>query len=295
MFIYLAAAIVVLIVLYFKHFYSYWEKRGFPYIPGKFPLGSINGMGFKEHSCEFFKRHYDHFKDKGPAFGLFFLLQTSVVITDPELIKDVYTRNFESFHERGFFINEKSDPLSAHLFALGGQKWKNMRGKLSPTFTSGRMKMMFPLVVKAADRMINHMRPHAKKVEQFEVKEVYAEFTTEVIASVAFGLDIECLGNPDSEFRKVSKSLFEPTGFENMKIMFIFAFPTLAKFFNMRFISKKSADFFMGVIRDTLEYREKNKVERNDFLQLLINIKDNEDGLTFNEIAANSFIFFSAG
>lgn len=33
-------------------------------------------------------------------------------------------------------------------------------------------------------------------------------------------------------------------------------------------------EFFTGVVKDTIEYREKNKVVRNDFLQLLMELKN---------------------
>lgn len=73
--------------------------------------------------------------------------------------------------------------------------------------------------------------------------------------------------------------------------------------------------FFFDVVRRTIEYREKNKdVKRKDFMQLLIQLKNqgyvsvdktDEDQLsekqsgnkklTFNEVAAQAFIFFIAG
>lgn len=57
-------------------------------------------------------------------------------------------------------------------------------------------------------------------------------------------------------------------------------------------------------MRETIEHREKNSVIRNDFMQLLIQLKNHgklegesiEVGkLSINEIAAQSFIFFAAG
>lgn len=64
----------------------------------------------------------------------------------------------------------------------------------------------------------------------------------------------------------------------------------------------------MKVIRETVDYREQNNVNRNDFMNILIQIKnsgrikaddeavDHEVGkITFNELAAQAFVFFFAG
>lgn len=166
-------------------------------------MGSVTGVGVTEHTSVFLKREYDRFKNQSPAFGIFFFARPTLVPTDPDLIKDILIRNFESFHDHGFFVNEEVDPLSNNLFFTKGQEWKELRAKLSPTFTSGRMKMMFPLVLEKANRMTEFLRSTAESGGSIEMKEVLSSFTTEAIASVAFGLDVECLGNPESPFRLV--------------------------------------------------------------------------------------------
>lgn len=57
-----------------------------------------------------------------------------------------------------------------NLFMMKGQKWKDMRSKLVPTFTSGKMKSMFPIILESVDQFDEHLTEMAKKKEIFEAK-----------------------------------------------------------------------------------------------------------------------------
>ncbi|KAK9696335.1 Cytochrome P450 [Popillia japonica] len=64
-------------------------------------------------------------------------------------------------------------------------------------------------------------------------------------------------------------------------------------------ITERRVNILHEVIRDIINYRETHDVKRNDFVQLLLNIKHGvtNDGssFTFNEIAAQAFVFFIDG
>lgn len=294
MILYLIIAIIILSYFYFKKQYSYWKDHGFLYAVPSIPVGNLCGVGIKEHLSDFVKREYNNFKDKGPAFGIYLMTKPALILTDVELIHDVTTRCFDSFHDKEFYVNEAADPLMKNLMTSGGQEWKHLREKLSPVFTPSRTKMIFPVLTETADRMIEYLKQPAIDQDTLELKEIFSSFTTEVVANAAFGLDIRCIGHPDNEFRKTIKYTFEPPMSRNIKIFLIFSMPKLAKFFNMTQNPKFVIDFFTKTVRENLEYREKNNIQRDDFFQMLINIKNNE-GMTFNEITANSFLFLIAG
>lgn len=291
----IVSSLIALIYLWIQCEYQFFEKHGFSYVKPTFPIGSIKNVGQTEHLCDFSRREYENHKNKGPAFGVFMIMRKSLFITDPDLIKDILVKHFDNFHQRGVDIDFKNDPLSGNLFFLDGQDWKNMRAKLSPTFTSGRIKMMFPIVSETADGMVEYLMPYVEEDESLNVQEVYASFTTEVIANIAFGLEIKCHGDPNNEFRKIAHEMFEQSLSKNLKQLFMISFPKISSMLGMSFNSQKTIDFFTKVVRENIEYRERNNIQRNDFFQLLINIKNSEVGMTLNEIAANSFVFFLAG
>lgn len=179
-----------------------------------------------------------------------------------------------------------------------------MRAKLTPTFTSGKMKMMFETVCSICDEMIAYVHENAKS-DQTEMKDILARFTTDVIGNVAFGLDMNSMKYPDSMFRKMGRKVFDTPPLQTLKVVFLTTFRKYLKNFNFMVTNQEVSDFFLSSIRETVEYRENNDVKRNDFLSLLLQIKkhgkinddvgDSIGGMTTEELAAQSFLFFVAG
>lgn len=82
------------------------------------------------------------------------MLSPTLIWIDLELVRNVLAKDFQHFVDRGIHFNKKTDPLSGHLFNLEGAHWKKMRVKLTPTFTSGKMKMMFQILVDCSENLI---------------------------------------------------------------------------------------------------------------------------------------------
>lgn len=75
---------------------------------------------------------------------------------------------------------------------LEGQDWKERRNKLSPIFTSGKLKMMFEIVDAIGDKFVKAMDKELKITAILEMRQMLAKYSTDVISSVAFGLDSNC-------------------------------------------------------------------------------------------------------
>ncbi|XP_058453557.1 cytochrome P450 6A1-like [Malaya genurostris] len=304
MWLYLAVLAVTVAVFWVRRKYSYWEERGVAYIKPTFPAGNLGVRG-KQHISAVMKRCYDQLKGSGAFGGIFFFTNPVALALDLDFVKTVLIKDFDYFHDRSVYYNEKDDPLSAHLFTMEGTKWRNLRTKLTSTFTSGKMKMMFPTITGVAEEFRKLMASEAQKGGEIEMKEILARFTTDVIGNCAFGLECNSLHDPDAEFRRMGKKIFSFGTWKLILIILAQQFRNIARALHFAAIDKEVSRFFMGAVKDTVEYREKNNVERNDFMNLLIKLKNAEQSkgdldsnlgaLSIEEVAAQSFVFFIAG
>jgi cytochrome P450 family 6 len=294
----IVSAVLLLAALYVRRKFSYWSDLGVEHLSPSFPYGNIKGV-FSTHALhDVLQTMYTTMKSsvRYGFMGVYYYIQPVALILDLDLVKAVLVKDFQHFHDRGIYYNERDDPLTAHLFAIDGQKWKVLRTKLTPTFTSGKMKMMFPTVVKISEAFKHTMTVEAQRGVAFEMQDLLARFTTDVIGTCAFGLDCNSLENPDTEFRRNGKLVFGQNNFA--KLIIATQFRTLARWLRTKIILPEMTTFFTNVVRETIAFRETNKVKRNDFMDLMIDMKNSEDpnnSLTFDEILAQCFVFFVAG
>jgi cytochrome P450 family 6 len=82
-----------------------------------------------------------------------------------------------------------------------------------------------------------------------------SRFTTDIIASCAFGIDSNSLKNPDAEFRSYLRDLFKMRGFKVIGSVLAFFAPHLMKIFRIQIVENKVADFVRSLVWSTVEYR----------------------------------------
>jgi cytochrome P450 family 6 len=277
----LAAVGLTAIYVYFKVSFSYWRKRGVPILNPTPPFGDVGAAIFtRKNGSELINECYKEFDGKKFG-GLYNFAMPLLLVRDPEVIKDILVKDFEKFHSRGIVINEKKEPLQGHLAALSGSKWRNLRVKLSPTFTSGKMKMMFGTLVECGTDLQDCLQEPANNRETIEIKDILARYSTDIIASCAFGVQCNCLKNPDAEFRKWGRKIFEPSSAAKFIRTVTLLVPSLTRL--LKVSPKKVTKYFMEMVKETVEYREKNDVKRNDFMQLLIQMKNKTLGVAEEE------------
>jgi cytochrome P450 family 6 len=270
----LVVCLLALVYVYFKTSTSYWEKRKAPFIKPTFPFGNIRDlMLLRKPIGHVFIDLYK--KLDGEKYGGFYTFaKPGFIFRDPEIIKSVLVKDFTSFHDRGFFTDEELEPLTGHLFFLPGNRWRNLRVKLTPTFTSGKMKMMFQTLVDCGHELGDILQKPANNEEVIEIKDILARFSTDIISSCAFGIQCHCLENPDAEFRQWGRKIFKSSVLSSIILSLSALAPSSVASLQLRSIDPEVSKYFRRMVQDTVAYREKNNFQRNDFMQLLIQIKN---------------------
>lgn len=186
--------------------FQYWKRRGVPAFETSFPFGNFAPVLLQKLSIgELIQNLYN--KSTERFVGLQAITKPLLILRDPDLIRAVFIKDFAYFVDRGVYSNEKTDPLSAHLFSMNGEKWKNLRTKLTPVFTSGKLKAMFSTLLDCGESLQKFMHNAAKNEDVVEVREIAARYTTDIIASVAFGVEINTMDNPNTAFRRYGRKV----------------------------------------------------------------------------------------
>ncbi|KAK9884799.1 hypothetical protein WA026_009027 [Henosepilachna vigintioctopunctata] len=305
--------VVILFLCYFlyKRRFSFWLYREVLTPPVPFLGNFVNVALQKETLALTMLKIYKFLKSKNVVHGgIYNFFCPFYVPVDINVIKSIMQTDFEHFTDRGIYLNEKDDPLSSNLFSQGGQKWKLLRSKLTPTFTPSKIKVMFETLLHCTEEMNVILRKSRRK--PLNIKDISARYLTDVIGSCAFGIECNSLKEPNNDFQKKGSAFFERTFVENVMLYFSDSLPSLLKLMRVRVNRPDVSEFFMGLIRDAITLREGNNIHRKDFLQLLIELKHSggsnndvnvevgDDGseyekLTFEEICAQSYLFFIAG
>lgn len=68
------------------------------------------------------------------------MLRPAILVRDPDLIKDILTTNFHSFHNNDAVISKRYDSLAAtNPFFKEGDEWKEARKTISPMFSQSKV------------------------------------------------------------------------------------------------------------------------------------------------------------
>ncbi|KAF6029386.1 CYP3A4 [Bugula neritina] len=187
------------------------------------------------------------------------------------------------------------------------------------TYTS-----MYPVIQRCSQRFVKHVK--STEAAPIVIKDYTSGYTMDVIASTAFGLEMDVQETTDHKFIYHAKKFF---GFPTddriitriksaLNLLIVFVLPQfirkfLGLFFDMTFSGKETSTYLENLIATILDQTEAKPEKRNNFISMckdkLVDLDKVEEtsikttngkkwttrGLTRKEVMANAAAFISAG
>ncbi|KAH9393652.1 Thromboxane-A synthase [Tyrophagus putrescentiae] len=271
-FLFLVLILLLLLAAYLLQRYrdmTILQRNG---IPGPKP-NLITGSLFDHSRTPNVLKYDEYFAKYGPIVGYYIGRKANVLINDVELAKRIQIKDFSNFSDRqtlgikyGLHPNPK---YYLHLISAQGAQWKELRTLLNPTFSAVKLKAMTPIMDSCIDILLDKVEKRAASGGEFDLYEAFQLLTTDVIAKCALGIDTDVQNNPDDEFFRAAKRLFD-THPSRFRLMFT-CFPEL--------------DRVLYPLRRGLqmieEWRDRAgqcwQKKKNDLLQLMLDAKSSEE------------------
>lgn len=260
---------------------NYWADKGVPYVESPIFLGNLAGALFcRENVTKALNRIYYHPTSKSvPFIGFNLFHKPAILLRDPDLVKQIMVKDFSDFTSRHSSGDISVDPIGAHnLFQLKNPTWKPMRQKLTPVFTSGKMKQWFNLVDLVGNNLNKRVKKLVEADVEMEIRQLAGFYTLDGISLVALATETNSLDaeNPTDFYRMISSTWTE-SFFRKLSINTIFFLSDLVKPLKIKTFSDSFDNTIRKLFHEVYDQRVQSGQSRGDLIDALIAVKKEED------------------
>lgn len=260
---------------------NYWIDRGIPNVPAPILVGNFWRQLFMIEQIKYaLDRLYKHPKAKGqPFIGIHVFNKPTIFILDPELVKRVMVKDFHHFSDRHVGADPIQDPIGGNdLFQVKNPLWRKLRLKMSPIFTSGKLKQMFYLVESVGNALHKQVKRLVAQNPVVEVRDLASCFTVDTIALCAFATEAKCLDlDKNTDFKDAILSCVTSSWFRRWSVVCTFMIPSILKYLKITTFTEEFEEFIRHLFQNAVTEREKSNIIRHDLVDALIAFRRAEE------------------
>lgn len=266
------AIFLVLFYYYGVNTFDYWKKRGIKHAK-TYPYVGTNLKQYLQRAsvAMIAEETYRNFPEE-KVVGFYRGKSPELVIRDPDIIKRILITDFQSFYPRGLNPHKTViEPMLRNLFFADGDIWKLLRQRISPAFSTGKLKAMFPFITDRAEKLQIIAEDILQKDGIFDARDLMARYTTDFIGVCGFGINMDALSDNNSQFRKLGKRIFHRTIRDAFAGAGKQIFPELLK--NVNLLAPEIESSMIHLVKQVCMERNYKPSGRNDFIDLMLDLK----------------------
>ena len=250
----LICLIGIIIRKYYTWHFDFFKSRGIDGPKPTFFLGNL-----REITESLLEMDIRHWKKYGETYG-FFQGRTPLLMTrNRDILRHVFVKDHPDFMNRQNIGTYTT--FSKNMVSLArDDHWKTLRSICSPTFSTGKLKVMTQQICDCAQVMVNHIEQDGASEKSLEVKNLSGAFTIDVIARTAFGLDLDSRKSENNKFVEMGKKGLAPFVGEGFSLTFMagifapFLLPIL-DLFGCDVLARDVIEFFTEITDRTIAAR----------------------------------------
>lgn len=228
---------------------------------------------------------------KGHRYGVFWSgTYPSILVRDLDLIKKIMvTDGLEHFTDFGFKPYEENPKNSFGLADLRGESWRKLKRALTGSFSTPRLKKNIHHMNESALKLVGYL--HSIENNEFvEAKKFSGKYYLSCLATIGFGLNVDCFGEKKSTFEEKAGNLFSLQDF-----LLIEFWPGLANLLGKTGINPGFEKYIANICKSVVKARKDQNLQYNDMLNNLIEVSKEHPEMTEEIMYKTCIQFFSDG
>ncbi|KAL3152434.1 hypothetical protein ABBQ32_001484 [Trebouxia sp. C0010 RCD-2024] len=152
------------------------------------------------------------YRQYGPIYKFFLGRAPVVVVTDPDLLKQLCTKSFMKFHDRPDLqmrLSEGREISDEGMLAAKGRYWTGLRAACEPVFHSDKLQSYVPITNTALTSLIQKLDA-VQADGPVEINLALAGMTMDVIGASAFGVNFKAQEDASSTIVQHALDVFRP-------------------------------------------------------------------------------------
>lgn len=131
------------------------------------------------------------------------------------------------------------------MFFATGLRWKRHRFIINPTFSSGKLKQMTPLIHQSLAKLLSKMEEQCQTNQPFNIAQFYQRFTMDSIWSCGFGIDTDMQNNTNDPYLVHSQQIFNENANVRVLILAALFINELGKYWRALHIFLSNVRYFL--------------------------------------------------
>lgn len=141
--------ILTAVFIWSRRTYVYWQRRRVKFVRPHHLLGNLKDVIKMQNSFALQLRDF-YFNERfarEPLVGIYLFHQPALLLRDLQAIRQVLVEDFVNFSHRFSKCDRHQDKMGAlNLFFARNPEWRDIRTKMSPVFSTGKLRQMFSLM-----------------------------------------------------------------------------------------------------------------------------------------------------